>query len=188
MKYEQFTFQPMSSPTNVTPRRVLDGHDLAEQDRGVLRELIARLAGDGDPERPEMARQDRGVGVEIDRLLLLPRRSAEPATDVDLDDRVAGGAQPFDGFDRGARSARSNAAEPVGQPAGARVEMDRVDREAVARRRRDRVVEPLEADPELRRARRRCTRGARCSRRRLPGRSGSRSPSRALAGRSARSG
>ena len=36
MKYEQLMFQPMSRPTNVTPRRSLDRHDLAEQDRRVL--------------------------------------------------------------------------------------------------------------------------------------------------------
>ena len=150
MKYEQFTFQPMSSPTNVTPRRRLDRHDLAEQDRRVLAELIARLARDRDPERAEMPRQDRGVRVEIDRLLLLPRRRAEPAADVDLGDRVAGGAQPFDRLDR-RRERPLEASQAIRQPAGSRVEMDRVDRAAVARGRRDGVVEPLEADPELRR-------------------------------------
>ena len=71
MKYEQLTFQPMSSPTNVTPRRSLDGDDLAEQDRGVLGQQVARLAGDGDAERPEVPGQDGRVGVEVDRLLLL---------------------------------------------------------------------------------------------------------------------
>ena len=132
----------------MTPRRRLDRHDLAEQDRGVLAELIAGLAGDRDPERAEMARQDRGVCVEIDRLLLLPRRGAEPATDVDLADRVAGGAQPFDRLDRG-EERPLEATEPIGQPARSGVEMDRVDPQPMARGRRDRVVEPLEADPEL---------------------------------------
>ena len=95
-----------------------------------------------------MPRQDRGVRVEIDRLLLLPRRGAEPAADVDLDDRVAGGAQPFDRLDRG-EERPLEATEAIGQPARSGVEMDRVDPQPVARGRRDRVVEPLEADPEL---------------------------------------
>ena len=39
--------------------------------------------------------------------------------------------------------------EPVGEPAGAGVEMDGVDREVVASGRGDRLVEPVQADPEL---------------------------------------
>ena len=39
--------------------------------------------------------------------------------------------------------------EPVGEPARPGVEVDRVDRQVVAARRGDRVVEPLEVDPEL---------------------------------------
>ena len=73
----------------------LDRHDLAEEDRGVLREVVAGFAGDGDAERAEMARQDGRVGVEVDRVAR-PRRAGSPSPPPTLTsrDRVAGGAQP----------------------------------------------------------------------------------------------
>ena len=148
MKYEQSTFQPRSRPTNGR-RPVLDRHDLAEQDRRVLDEVVARLDRDRDAARTEVARQDRRIRVEVDRLLLLARRRAQTTADVDLVDRAAGSTS---------RSAIATAArarlerrQPVGQPARAGVEVDRVDRQVMAPGGVDRVVEPVRVDPELRR-------------------------------------
>ena len=44
----------------------LDRDDLTEQDRRVLRQRVAGLAGDRDPQWAEMPRQDVRVGVEVD--------------------------------------------------------------------------------------------------------------------------
>ena len=110
----------------------LDGDDLAEQDRRVLGQQIAGLAGDRDPERTEVTGKDGRVGVEVDRSLVLPRRRTQPAADVDLGDRMTRRAQPRDRFD-GRRQGALEAGEPIGQPARAGVEMDRVDRQVVAR-------------------------------------------------------
>ena len=109
---------------------LLDRHDLTEQDRRVLRQRVAWLAADGDPERTEVARQDRGVRVEIDRPLMVARRGAEPAADIDLADRDArrrSAVRP----PRRRRQSALEGIEAVGQPARPGVEMDRVDREVV---------------------------------------------------------
>ena len=75
------------------PAALLDGHDLAEEDRGILCDVVAGLAADGHSERPEMAREGRGVGVEVDRSFRRPGGHAESATDVDFDDRMAIGEE-----------------------------------------------------------------------------------------------
>ena len=45
----------------------LDRHDLAEEDAGVLAQVVAWLARDRHAERTEMAREGGRVGVEVDR-------------------------------------------------------------------------------------------------------------------------
>ena len=116
MKYAQLTFQPMSRPTNVTPRRRSTVTTSPSRIAGVLGQVVARLAGDGHVERAEMSCQGRGVRVQVDGSFVLPRRSAEPATDVDLGDRTPGGAQALDGLDgadeRGLEPGSPSASQP----------------------------------------------------------------------------
>ena len=95
-----------------------------------------------------MASEDRGVAIEIDGVLLRAGRHAQPAAHVDLHDPVAGGAQAADRLDR-RREGALEAGQPLGQPARARVEMDRVDLEVVPRGGGHRLVQPLQPDPEL---------------------------------------
>ncbi len=100
MKYAQFTFQPMSSPTNVTPRRVSTVTTSPSRIAASFDRWSPGSARDHDPERPEVSRHDRGVRVEIDRVLVRAGRHPEPAADVHLDDVVARRAQPLDRLDR----------------------------------------------------------------------------------------
>ena len=130
---------------------LLDGDDLAEKDRRVLRDVVARLAADDDTERSELAGDDGSVGVEIDWLLGRAGRYAETATDVDLGDPMAGGDEACrDAGDPGeCRFERGQAVLP--EPTRAGVEVDRVNREAVPSRGGQRVRDPVLVDPELRR-------------------------------------
>ena len=94
----------------------------------------------------------RGVGVEVDRMLRLARDAPDAAADVDLPDRAADVDESARHPDR--RSQRTlEGDQPVGQPAGAGMEVERVDDQAVSPRGRQRVVEPVGGDAELRRAR-----------------------------------
>ena len=127
----------------------LDGHDLAEQDRRVLGQLVARLAARSSPRAgrgagrgPRHRRRDR-------RLARPPRRCPESTADVDLGDPVPGGPQAGDRLDRRRGSAPSKPPRPSRQPARAGVEVERVDREVVSRGDGKRVVEPVQPDPEL---------------------------------------
>ena len=63
---------------------------------------------------------------------------------------MAGGARPLDRLDRG-RQRPLERVEPVGEPARPGMEVDRVDGQRMLGGRRERLVEPLETDAELRR-------------------------------------
>jgi hypothetical protein len=95
-----------------------------------------------------VSRQDRGVGIEIDGALVLPGRSPETATDVDLANRTARRAQAFDRFD-GLDQGRLEASQAVRQPARTGMEVNGIDRQVVPPGGLDGLIEPLEADPEL---------------------------------------
>ena len=97
-----------------------------------------------------MTGEDGGVGVEVDGPLVLARRHAQPAADVDLDDR--------DDRRRAAASTASTAGTSARSNAGAGPSASQPEPawkwtvsivEVVARGGRDRVVEPLQPDPEL---------------------------------------
>jgi hypothetical protein len=125
------------------PAVLLDGDDLAEKDRRVLRDVVARLAADDDTERSKLAGDDGSVGVEIDWLLGRAGRYAETATDIDLLDPMAGGDEAGrDAGDPGeCRFERGQAVVP--EPARAGVEMDRVNREAMPGRGSQRIRDPV---------------------------------------------
>src|SRR4051794_20402181 len=83
-------------------------------------------------------------------MLVLARWGAEAAADIDLADPVPGGDEPSRHLDRDQQRLLERV-EATGEPARSRVKMDGVDREVVAGSRGDRVIQPLQADPELRR-------------------------------------
>src|SRR3954454_1700570 len=83
-------------------------------------------------------------------MLVLARWGAEAAADIDLADPVPGGDEPSHRLDRDQQRLLERV-EATGEPARSRVKMDGVDREVVAASRGDRVIQPLQADPELRR-------------------------------------
>ncbi len=150
MKYEQTDVPPDVEAHEPGPGPVLDRDHLAEQHARVLHHEVARLERGRHVVRREVARDDRRVRVEVDRLLVVTGDPAEPAADVHLADRAARVVQPVE--ERGRVDQRLlEARELVTEPARARVEVERVHDERVAARGLDRVVEPVRGDPELRR-------------------------------------
>ena len=126
----------------------LHRHDLAQEHGRVLHHEVAGLEGRRDAVRPEVPRDDAGIGVEVHRPLPVPRDPPEPAAHVDLADREAGLEQPVE-EPRRADERRLEPVELVAQPAGPGVEVQRVHDEPVAADGRDRVVEPVLGDAEL---------------------------------------
>ena len=149
-KRSGMTFQPAARPTKVVPSRSSTRHDLGQQHAGVLGEELARLRADDDAERPQMPRQDRGPGVEVERPIALLQLRAQAAAGVDLLDRTAGVLQAAHHHGRlgdGVVERRQVLVEEL----VAEVEVDGVDGEVVAPRDRERLVELLGVDAELRR-------------------------------------
>src|SRR5689334_5929492 len=93
---------------------------------------------------------DIGICIKVDGNLIRASRLTEAAADVDFADGVSRGARALDGLDGGRQRSREPL-ESASEPARARMEVDRVDREIVASSRGERVVEPIEVDAELRR-------------------------------------
>ena len=148
MKYEQLTFQPMSRPTNVVSPRRSTATTSPRSTPGVLHHEVAGLERDGHPVRPEVARDDARVCVEVHGSLAVAGDAAHPSPDVDLADRAAGLQEPIEEPGR-VDERHLEPVELVAQPAGPGVEVQRVDDEPVAADRIHRVVEPLLGDTEL---------------------------------------
>ena len=130
----------------------LDAHDLAQQHGRVLHHEVAGLERRDDAVRAEVPRHDLGVRVEVDGPLVL-RGPARPSPPPTLTSRIA---KPASASRSRNRVARTRAAlEPVqlvAEPAGPRVEVERVHDEPVAAARVDRVVEAVLGHAELGRA------------------------------------
>ena len=112
----------------------LDRDDLAEQDRRVLRQVVARLAA----RRRRRAARGGGRGPprrRRGRPAARPRGPGAPSPPPTLTSAIGQPAarSALDRLDGAATSAASNAGQPVGQPARAGVEVDRVDRQVVPR-------------------------------------------------------
>ncbi len=90
---------------------------------GVLRDEVTGLAGDRHPERAQVAGDRRRVRVEVDRLFGVPCHAPEPSADVDLTDRAAGIEQAA-GHAGDTLEDALEGRQPVGQPAGAGVDVD----------------------------------------------------------------
>ena len=99
-----------------------------------------------------MSRHDSRIPRQVDSRFVRPCRHSEPAADVDLGDRVAGGAHPPDrlGRDRD-RQGPLEGIQSIGEPAGPGMEVDRVDGQRMLSGYGERLVEPLETDAEFRR-------------------------------------
>ena len=115
---------------------LLDGDDLAEQDRGVLRQVVARLAR----RRRRRAARDGGRATprrRRDRRPARPSRAGTPSPPPTLTSMMGCPAaieprRP----PRPRPSAASKPASPSAEPARTGVEVDRVDRQVVPARRR----------------------------------------------------
>ena len=95
-----------------------------------------------------MASDDGHVGIEIDGGLGLTRDTADAAADVDLGQHVTGRLQPA-GQGNDCRQRRLEGGQPIGQPAGPGMEMERVDDQVMSPHGRQRVIEPIGRDAEL---------------------------------------
>ena len=156
----------MSSPTNVTPRRV---STVTTSPSRIAASFVSASPGSAatvDAERTELARDDVGVGVQVDGRLVGAGGDAEPAADVDLDDRVPGRPRPLHGLDRRRqRALERRQGRPASQPDPAWkwiVSTARSWRAAAA----SASSKPFELDAELRRPVAAVLEMRRCSRRR----------------------
>ena len=111
--------------------------------------MIAGLAGDGHAERPEVPGEHRGVGRDPPGSR--GRAPGAPSPPPTLTSRIGQprAIEPAGHPDR-LLERRLERGKPVREPAGPGVEVDRVHRQAVARGRVHRLVEPVLVDPELR--------------------------------------
>ncbi len=114
------------------PHALLDGDHLGEQQAGLVGEELAGLDADGHAEVAEVARQDGGVGIEIEGPLAFVQRRPQAAADVDLLEGAARGDEPAHhepgGGERLVEGRKLVVKHRVGQ-----VEVRRVDGEAMAR-------------------------------------------------------
>jgi hypothetical protein len=112
--------------------------------------VVARLDGDRDAERAEVAGQQRREVVHVERLVPLDLRDAEAAADVHLRQPVTRLTDAL-GHRRHAFEGDAEPREVLRQEPVARVHVDRVDPQVVLGGDRERLVQLLGEDPELRR-------------------------------------